>query len=385
MNEETQKIVEEIQANVAKAVTPGITEEVMKAMEAKLVDRKGVMGDQNADAELREQKETAAKMFQSLEAKELRVLRTKAMDTATSTAGAELVPTAVSSEALHIAQNVGLVRKYGNRWEMGGSKVDVPTAGSLTAYRVAEGVKVNSSKPTTGAVSLASKTVGVIVPVSRKLLRNSSPALVTLINKLAFEAIAMLEDKWAILGLDTGEGVFQHASVNGVTLGSGKTTYGSATPEDLLDVMDMVDDNISEDKLRWVLSRSVLNGFRKQRGIIGSDKQGFLFEGFGGSLPATMWDSPYSLHTMMPKRTESAGSQAGKKFMALVNFDNIILGDDEAYTYEMSEQATITDTNGSTLINLFEQNMVGIKVTGEIDIQIANPASTAAWLKTAAS
>jgi HK97 family phage major capsid protein len=223
----------------------------------------------------------------------------------------------------------------------------------------------------------------VLIPFSKKLLMGANSNVVDVLNMLAGEALAKLEDQWALLGLGVGEGVFQHASVPGVILGSGDTTYAKTEAEDLLDMIDLVDDNVSEDKLRWVLSRSVLNAFRKQRAVVGTDKQGFLFQGFGSQIPATMWDIPYSLSPIMPKTSDS--SQAGKKFMALVDFSSIFFGDVQNYTMEISDQATITDTDGSTLINLFEQNMVALKVTGEIDIALANAAKAFAWLKTAAS
>ncbi len=116
---------------------------------------------------------------------------------------------------------------------------------------------------------------------------------------------------------------------------------------------------------------------------MGTDKQGFLFEGFGGQLPATMWDIPYSTSAVMPKNADS--SQAGKKFLALANFENLIHGDSKQYTMEISNQATITDTDGSTLINLFEQNMVALKIYGEIDIQLSNPDKAFAVIKTSAT
>lgn len=377
-NDEVKQIVDDITAGVKEAVVPQVTEAVLAKMKEELPARKDVFGDK-ADAELREQKETAADYLRKLSVGQ----DTKALSAGTSTSGSELVPTYVSSEVVRVAGKYGLTRQFARKWPMQGMNENVPTMDSVSAYRITEGNKITSSQPTTGSLALRAKTIGVIIPISRKLLQNATIQVVDVLNVLIGEAIAKLEDQWAMLGLAATEGVFQSVDVTGVTLGSGETDYVDAVPEDLLDVLDKVDDNISEDRLRWVLSRSVFNGFRKQRAAVGADKQGFLFQGFGNTAPATMWDIPYSLSPVMPKTTEV--SQAGKKFLALVDFGSIIHGDNQAYTLEMSEQATITDTNGSTLINLFEQNMVALKVSGEIDIQLANPASAFAWLKTAAS
>jgi HK97 family phage major capsid protein len=379
MNEESKKIVEEIKSSLLDTVTPAVTEKVFDRLMDELPNRKDLFGNGNsADTEVKKQKEDAAAAIKSLAHGEV-----KALTTGGSTSGAEFVPTYVSSEIVRIAENVGLVRRYARKWPMQGSKENVPTADAVTAYRVTEGSKITSSQPGTGSVSLSSKTVGVLIPFSRKLLQNATPQVVDVLNALAAEALAKLEDKWALVGLSAGEGVLGHASVPGVTMATGDVTYAKATAEHLLDMIDKVDDSISEERLRWVLSRSVFNALRKQRAAVGSDKQGFLFQGFGNSTPPTMWDIQYSLSPVMPKTSE--GSQNNKKFMALVDFGSIIHGDEQKYSLEISEQATITDTDGSTLINLFEQNMVAVKVSGEIDIQLANAAKAFATLKTANS
>jgi HK97 family phage major capsid protein len=375
MNEEAKKAMEEIKTSVITSVTASVTEEVMKKVEEMKINRDGLNAD---DGEKVEQKEIAAKQLKKLANHEV-----KALVSGTATDGAELVPTYVASEIVRVAAANGLARRYGRIWPMQGSNVNIPTADSVSAYRIAEGAKVTSSQPTTGSISLNSKTVGVIIPVSRKLLQNATVSVVDMLNMLAGEALAKLEDQWAFLGLTSGEGIFQTSGVPGVIMHSGLTDYSDIEPEDLLDAIDKIDDNIGSDKLRWILSRSVLNALRKKRAVVGTDNQGFLFSGFGQSMPATMWDVPYSLSPVMPKTSDA--NQAGKKFMALADFSKLLIGDDQNYTMELSDQATITDLDGTTLINLFEQNMVALKVTGEIDMKLADHAKAFSYIATAAS
>jgi HK97 family phage major capsid protein len=177
-----------------------------------------------------------------------------------------------------------------------------PTATSVSAYRVSEGSKITSSQPTTSAISLTSKTLGVIVPFSRRLLRNATPNVVDMILMLAGEAFATLRDEWAIKGLASGEGVFRHASVPELVLGTGDTTYAKIEAADLLDALNKIDANVPDANLRWVLHRSVFNVLRAQRiqmgaatGASGAEvlyPQEFLFAGYGADLPATMWNIP---------------------------------------------------------------------------------------------
>lgn len=375
MDAEEKKALEEISQKVIETVTPAITEKVLQA----LPQKKNIFGGESANAE-----EEKNKAVEYLRAKAFGDdAKAKALSSGTSGSGAELVPTYVSSEIVRLAEKAGLVRQYARKWPMQGGNQDVPTLSSVTAYRVAEGSKITSSQPTSGNVQLRTKTVGVIVPVSKRLLRNANVELVDAINALAAEAIAKLEDRWAILGLQSGEGVFQHTSVPGVTLGSGDTTYAKVEPEDLLDAVDLVSEEAVNDRMKWVMSLSVLNALRKKRAVVGTDPQGFLLGGFGGVVPKTLWDIAYETRSYMPKTTE--GSQAGKKFIALMNFDYVIFGDENQYTLDVSDVATITDTNGSTLINSFEQEMVAIKITESVDIQLAEADKAFAWIKTAAS
>jgi len=370
-----------------KELIAQISEKLVEDTVARVMDKIPARKAVATDAVV-EMKTVMAEGLKKLENREV-----KALTTGTSGSGSELVPTEVASEIERVAALTGLVDKYGKKWPMQSSKVNVPTATSVSAYRVSEGSKITSSQPTTSAISLTSKTLGVIVPFSRRLLRNATPNVVDMILMLAGEAFATLRDEWAIKGLASGEGVFRHASVPELVLGTGDTTYAKIEAADLLDALNKIDANVPDANLRWVLHRSVFNVLRAQRiqmgaatGASGAEvlyPQEFLFAGYGADLPATMWNIPYSLSPILPKTADS--SQTGTVFAALMDFSKVIVGTEVPYTIEMSEQATITDTDGSTLINLFEQEMVALKVTCEQDIQLADPSKAFARIKTASS
>ena len=367
---------------VVDAVTEKSVAKILEEIKENKPLRKDIFGvsDDNKSSELSVQKKDAAEYLKKLALGQ----ETKALSAGSSTNGAELVPTYVSDQIVTVAQKYGLVRKYGRSWPMQGMNENIPTMSTVTAYRLAgDTTAITSSAPTTGAVQMRAKTVGVIIPVSKILLQNSSANVVDAITMLAGKAIAKLEDQWGLLGLGAGEGVFQNTVAPVVTMDSGNTTYAKATAENLLDMLSSIDENFLSDSMRWAMSLSVLNNFRKLRAAVGADKQGFLFQGFGGQVPATMWDIPYDTTAVMPKNSDV--SQAGKKFLALVDYENLIHGDAMQYTMEISDQATVTDTDGTTLINLFQQNMVALKVWGQIDIELSNPSKAFCSLATAAS
>jgi HK97 family phage major capsid protein len=127
---------------------------------------------------------------------------------------------------------------------------------------------------------------------------------------------------------------------------------------------------------------------RRQRSTIQNDAQaaqpqGFLLPGYAGTTPPTLWDHPYDTSAVMPKRADN--SQAGKKVLALVDYDNVIYGDAKEYSISISDQATILDVDNQTSLSMFQQNMTAIKVWGLVDIQLANPTKAFGALATSAS
>ncbi|HEX2910401.1 MAG TPA: phage major capsid protein [Chloroflexia bacterium] len=386
MNENEKKEFEQVVEAVTSKVAPIVTEKTVDMLVEKFKNekplRKQIFGDGESSekSELAEKKAIAAEYIKKLVRKE----ETKSLSSGSATNGSELVPTYVSDSVIGVAQKYGLIRSKAMQWPMQGILEDVPTVGTVQAYRLAtDTTAMTASQPTTGAVKLSAKTIGVMIPISKTLLMNANPKLVDILTVLAGKAIAKLEDQWGLLGLAAGEGIFQNTNVPVYTLGSTNTTYAKATATDLLAVEDLVDENFIGDSMEWVMSRSVLNNFRKERAVVGSDKQGFLLPGYGENTPPTLWGYPYNTTAVMPKNSDE--SQAGKKFLALVDWSNIVFGDAMQYTMEISDQATITDVDGSTAINTFQQNMVALKIWGQVDIKLANAASAFGVLATAAS
>lgn len=368
MNEEVQKVLEELKG--------GITKDVFEKLMAELPNRKDIFGGQGKEAKALESREKSAEYLKALY--EGDSARLKAMSVGTNTDGGYLAPDYFASEVIRVAGNYGLVRRFARPWQMSGKTEKVPTAGSVTTYRVNEKAKATASQPTIGQVTLTAKKLVAMIPVSNELLEDANINLVDLLTILAGESLSKKEDDWGLNGLASGEGILQNASVPILTLGSGDVTYGAADFNDLLDAMNLVDEN-AIGNARWVSSFSVFNAFRK----IQDTTHEPILQNPGGGQPATLWNFPVTFSPVMPKTTD--GSQAGKKFMTLANFDYMMFGDRKQVSVEISREATITDTDGSTAINLFEQDMSAVRVIERVDIQLAMPDLAFAVLKTAAS
>jgi len=368
MNEEVQKVLEELKG--------GITKDVFEKLMTELPNRKDIFGGQSAEAKGQESRQQSAEYLKALY--EGDTAKVKAMSVGTNADGGFLAPDYFASEVIRVAGNYGLIRRFARPWQMSGKTEKVPTAGSVTTYRVNEKAKATSSQPTIGQVTLTAKKLVAMIPVSNELLEDANINLVDLLTILAGESLSKKEDDWGLNGLAATEGILQNTSVPVVTLGSGDVTYEAANFNDLIDVMNQMDENAIANA-RWVSSFSVFNGFRKLQSTTNEP----ILQNPGGGQPATLWNFPVVFSPVMPKTTD--GSQAGKKFLTLANFDYMMFGDRKQVTVEISKEATITDTDGSTAINLFEQDMSAVRVIERVDIQLAMPDKAFAVLKTAAS
>jgi HK97 family phage major capsid protein len=127
-------------------------------------------------------------------------------------------------------------------------------------------------------------------------------------------------------------------------------------------------------------SWSLFNALR----IIKDENKNYIYQNPGAGMPNTIWGLPYVKSTVFPKTTD-VGSQANKPFMAIYDPRYLMIGDRRNITLEFSKEATVTSSDGETSINLFEQDMVAIKVTERIDIQLAEADKAFVRLETSAS
>ncbi len=369
MNEETQKVLDELKG--------GVTKEVYEKIMADLPNRKDIFGGgENADEKMHTSRQKSADYLKALYEGDM--AQAKAMSVGTNADGGFLAPDYFASEVVRVAQKYGLVRRLARPWTMEGKTEKIPTADNVVAYRVNEKAAATASQPTLGQVTLTAKKLVAMIPVSNELLEDSSVNLVDLLTLLAGEALAKKEDDWGINGLGAGEGIFQTSGVPIVTMGSGDTTYAKADFNDLLDVMNLMDEN-ALNNARWLMSFSVFNAFRKIQDTTGEP----ILQNPGGGQPATLWNFPVEFSPIMPKTAD--GSQAAKKFLTLANLDYMMFGDRKQVTVEVSKEATITDTDGSTALNLFERDMSAVRVIERVDIELAAATQAFSLLKTSAT
>jgi HK97 family phage major capsid protein len=387
--EDVQKIAQQIKEGVVEAVVPAVTKEVMEEVNKNMAQVKHIVVDK--DQKLEEQKKEAVETFRSMYSeiengkktvsKDLSSEgRKKDLDTGTATSGEELVPAYFNSEVLRVAQKYGVVRRNARVVPMRGKEENWPTLGNVTTYRIDEGTKITATTAATGQIKLTAKKLAAIIPMTRELIRDANIAVIDQIAKLAGEATAKLEDQWGFLGLEGTEGIFRNTSVPSKVLANGNVTYASADFNDLLDLMSLIDEDALEG-MKFYMTWAQFNAFRAKRT---ETDENYIFQAPGQGMPPTIWNHPVEFVKVMP-RPSDAGSQAGKPFLTFANLDYLMLGERDGYEVELSREATITSSDGETVINLWEQDMVAVRVMERIDIELAEADKAFAIMETANS
>lgn len=373
-----EQLKKDIIAGAASEAEKAVTEKVTNAVLAKIVDRKDIFGGDNANSETKkmEAKQKAVDFVKALANKDFAKL--KEMNTGTGSEGGYLVPEYFANEVVRVAGVYGVVRRNARLWPMSGKTEKVPTGGNVTAYRISESGKITTSQPSLGQVTLTVQQLAAMVPMTNQLLRDANINNIDYIIKLVGEALAKIEDQWGFLGLAGTEGIFRNTDVPVLTLGSGKTGFDDVTFDDLLDLVSLVASGALAGA-KFYMHRTVFNALRK---IKAATTGTYIFQEPGGGQPPTIWNYPVEIVDVMPGMADTA---AATKFMAFGNLNYMLLGDRGDYEMKISEEATVTDVDGTTPINLFEQNMSAVRVIERVDIELAEADKAFAVCKTAAS
>jgi HK97 family phage major capsid protein len=114
---------------------------------------------------------------------------------------------------------------------------------------------------------------------------------------------------------------------------------------------------------------TVLSKIRKLRenGTTGA----YIYQNPGQGLPPTIWDYPVETSDAFPTL---ASVKEGDQYVLFGNLkQGCIFGDKQQLRVKLLSEATITDTDGSTVINLAEQDMSALRVVERVGYVVALP------------
>ena len=280
-----------------------------------------------------------------------------------------LIPTELRTEVLRIMETqYGLARRDMLYLPFGGpgnSRV-IPALGTSVSVKwTDEGQKKTSTQPGFSIVTQTLKKLAAIVPLTEEILEDSAIDILALLGALFAEAVAKEVDIQFFAG--TGApwtGILNNGLVNKVVQGSGAASQ--VTADDLLDMIDATPTGAINGG-KFYFHRTVLSVLRKLK-----DKDGqYIWSKPTDSQPGKIWDYPYETSDAFP----ALGTiQDGDQYILFGNLKtSTVYGDKNQLRVKLLDQATITDTDGSTVINLAEQDMIALRIVQRVGYVIALP------------
>lgn len=309
--------------------------------------------------------------------------REKALTTSTGDTpkGGYLIPPELQAEVMRLAETqYGLARRefrYLPFTGPGNSRTIPRLGSSVNVYWTNEGAKKTSTQPVFALVTQTMKKLAAIVPFTDELLEDSGINLTQLVAELFAEAVAKEEDTQFFNG--TGSpwtGILNASGTGVVSLATGNTTGANVTADSLLALIDATP-TAALAGAKFYMHRSWLSVFRKLKG---SDGQ-YIFSPGSQGIEAFLGGYPVVTSDAFP----AAPTTAAKAFVLFGNLNQAaIFGDKQQLRVKLLDQASITDTDGTTAINLAEQDMSALRIVERVGYVLAQP-SAVSLLKTSAT
>lgn len=304
----------------------------------------------------------------------------KALSTSTSgeepddSAAGVTIPPELMAEVLRIKETqFGLARREFRYLPFSGpgNSRTIPALGtSVSVFWTGEGEKKKSTQPKFSLVTQTLKKLAAIVPMTEEILEDSAINLTALVAELFAEATAKEEDIQFFAG--TGSpwtGILNNGSINKVVQASG--SVDQITADDLLDLIDATPTDALNGS-KFYMHRTVFSKLRKLKGEDGH----YIVQSPVAGQPGSIWNYPYELSDAFPA---AADVETGDQYVLFGNLRQAaIFGDKQQLRVKMLDQATITDTDDETVINLAEQDMVAIRVVERVGYVLALPKAVTA-------
>lgn len=218
------------------------------------------------------------------------------------------------------------------------------------AYWVGETEKIQTSKPTLLQATMTAKKLAVILPVSREYLTYSVSNFFEIMRPKVAEAFYKKFDEAGILNVANPFA----QSVDESAVAAGNVVTGDITHANILALQDELYEH--DEEANAFISKAQNN--TALRGAV---------DAFGNSL----FDRQSgSIDGVTAVNLKSAALEKGTLYAG--NFDHLRYGIPYDISYKISEEAqlsTITNADGSP-INLFEQEMVALRMTMDVALMI---------------
>jgi HK97 family phage major capsid protein len=280
-----------------------------------------------------------------------------------------LIPTELRNEVLRVAEaQYGLARQemFYLPFSGPGNSRTIPALGtSVSVFWTDEGGKKKSTQPKFSVVVQTLKKLAAIVPFTEEILEDSAINLTSLVATLFAEAVSKEEDLQFFAG--TGSpwtGILNNGQVNIVQQATGDVNQ--VTVDDLIDMEDATPAGALNGS-KYYFHRSILSVLRKMK-----DQNGqYVLVPAANGQPATLNGYPYKTSEAFPAKADVG---TGDPYIMFANLKQAaVFGDKQQLRVKLLDQATITDTDDSTVLNLAEQDMVALRIVERVGYVVALP------------
>lgn len=384
--EETTEEVDEtaVKALITEAITKKVDEiEVNEKISAAATEVAKTLGEQRKAASVikttSEQDQANVKsFFRAVLSNDYAAL--KALSTGTNAAGGYTVPSDLSLEIIRNASlEYGAARRlFSNRVFSGaGNTIDILKEGDgITAYWTGEGVAKSSSQPSFDLVTLALKKLATIVPFTDEMLEDTGFDLIGYVKELAGRGFAKEEDLAFLMG--TGSpytGLMNDTNVNIVRVAG--TDPKAITVDKLQALIDATPSTFLPGS-KFAMNRLARSVIR----LLKDTTNNLIFSPATAGNPSTVLGYEVEEIDVMPDLTVTGND---KPILAFGNFKTAgVVATKGALQVKQLTEATITDTDGETNLNLAQQDMTALRFVERVGFLLKQPKAVSV-LKTVAS
>lgn len=287
------------------------------------------------------------------------------------TLGGDLMPREIVQDIFSKAERQSVIQQLAQNQPLATTGAVIPViTGTPSAGWVSEAGRKPVSDMTIGSKLLEPKKLAVIVPFSKEYLRDSSIDLLALLRPKIAEAFAVSFDAATIKGTSTPFTDYIYETTNAVEHGTNASGAAGGFHQDLIDAIGTVADE--GDRYRvdtWVFDETfetVLLGSRDANG-----QSFFAPDPINDGGPAGRMLGRNVLYT---NQAATGAAQENRGFG--IDSSQVAWGVSSDIQYDISNQASIVLADGTTVLHLWQNNLVALLAETELafvmnDVQAA--------------
>jgi HK97 family phage major capsid protein len=297
----------------------------------------------------------------------LRETRSKALNTGTLTAGAELIPEVMSAEFIQFIRPMSSIMRANPTTiplDNGNLRITGGDQGATASYR-AEGTDVAYTEATFKEKTLSAKNLSAITSTTKELLQRSPMAVAAIIQNDLAAAWVQTQDLAALRGDGTGNTPIglrnRMLLANRITVPIGKTPSYMVLDQYALYAIELVEgSDIPTIRLAWFMPSRVRNYLRQLRGVNGEK----IYPEMDTANP-TWHGYPVFVSNQIPR---NMGVGTNETEIYLCDMGHFWYGESSNMEMSISDEAAFVVAGN--LISAWSRNLVAVKVNGSHDFQL---------------